>query len=55
MVLPTLSPIEIFPVKSLDGVTLQAVTVLPSGALKGDSSAPRVRHFQQQFIQFRKA
>jgi uncharacterized protein len=36
MVLPTLSRIEIFPVKSLDGVTLHDVTVLPSGALKGD-------------------
>jgi uncharacterized protein len=36
MVLPTLSRIEIFPVKSLDGVVLQDVTVLPSGALKGD-------------------
>lgn len=36
MVLPTLSRIEIFPVKSLDGVTLQEVTVLPSGALDGD-------------------
>jgi uncharacterized protein len=36
MVLPTLSRIEIFPVKSLDGVVLQDVTLLPSGALKGD-------------------
>jgi uncharacterized protein len=36
MVLPVLSRIEIFPVKSLDGVVLQDVTVLPSGALKGD-------------------
>lgn len=36
MVLPILSRIEIFPVKSLDGVTHQDVTVLPSGALKGD-------------------
>jgi MOSC N-terminal beta barrel domain len=108
MVLPTLSRIEIFPVKSLDGVVLQDVTVLPSGALKGDrqyalldvkgqfvngknntlvhrlrtafsedlttitlrcqaleqcatfslvgdSFAPRVRQFQQRFIQFRQA
>jgi uncharacterized protein len=36
MVLPTLSRIEIFPIKSLDGVTLQGVTLLPSGALQGD-------------------
>lgn len=36
MLKPTLSRIEIFPVKSLDGVMLQEVTLLPSGALKGD-------------------
>jgi uncharacterized protein len=33
---PTLHRIEIFPIKSLDGVTLDQVSVLPSGALKGD-------------------
>lgn len=33
---PTLSRIEIFPIKSLDGVVLQDATLLPSGALKGD-------------------
>jgi uncharacterized protein len=36
MILPTLSRIEIFPVKSLDGMTLQEATVLPSGAIEGD-------------------
>ena len=36
MLKPTLSRIEIFPVKSLDGVMLQEATLLPSGALKGD-------------------
>jgi uncharacterized protein len=36
MVVPTLSRIEIFPVKSLDGVLLQEATLLPSGALQGD-------------------
>jgi uncharacterized protein len=36
MLQPTLSRIEIFPVKSLDGVALQEATLLPSGALKGD-------------------
>jgi uncharacterized protein YcbX len=52
MVLPILRRIEIFPVKSLDDVVLQNVTVLPSGVIKGDSSTPRVRHSQQRFIQF---
>jgi hypothetical protein len=33
---PILSRIEIFPIKSLDGVSLSQVTVLPSGALQGD-------------------
>jgi uncharacterized protein len=33
---PTLSRIEIFPIKSLDGVTLDRATLLESGALKGD-------------------
>jgi uncharacterized protein len=33
---PTLSRIEIFPIKSLDGVTLDRATFLASGALKGD-------------------
>jgi uncharacterized protein len=33
---PTLHRIEIFPIKSLEGVTLDQVSVLPSGALKGD-------------------
>jgi uncharacterized protein len=36
MSIPMLSRIEIFPIKSLDGVSLQEATVLPSGALKGD-------------------
>lgn len=36
MIVPSLSRIEIFPVKSLDGITLQEATLLPSGALKGD-------------------
>jgi uncharacterized protein len=34
--LPTLYRIEIFPIKSLDGMTTDQVSVLPSGALKGD-------------------
>lgn len=33
---PALSRIEIFPIKSLDGVTVNGATVLASGALKGD-------------------
>ncbi|MGB8702147.1 MAG: MOSC N-terminal beta barrel domain-containing protein [Thermosynechococcaceae cyanobacterium] len=33
---PTLDRIEIFPIKSLDGVVLPQVTVLLSGALQGD-------------------
>jgi uncharacterized protein len=33
---PTLSRIELFPIKSLDGVTVNCATVLASGALKGD-------------------
>jgi uncharacterized protein len=33
---PILSRIEIFPIKSLDGVTLDRATLLASGALKGD-------------------
>jgi uncharacterized protein len=33
---PTLSRIEIFPIKSLDGVTLDRATLLASGSLKGD-------------------
>jgi uncharacterized protein len=36
MIVPSLSRIEIFPVKSLDGITLQEATLLPSGVLKGD-------------------
>ncbi|WP_404791014.1 MOSC domain-containing protein [Altericista sp. CCNU0014] len=36
MVGPTLSRIEMFPVKSLDGKVLQEAVLLPSGALKGD-------------------
>jgi uncharacterized protein len=33
---PTLQRIEIFPIKSLDGMTIERASVLPSGALKGD-------------------
>jgi uncharacterized protein len=33
---PVLHRIEIFPIKSLDGITLDRVSVLPSGALEGD-------------------
>jgi uncharacterized protein len=33
---PTLARIEIFPIKSLDGVTLDRATLLASGALNGD-------------------
>jgi uncharacterized protein len=33
---PRLHRIEIFPIKSLDGMTTDRVSVLPSGALKGD-------------------
>jgi uncharacterized protein len=33
---PTLSRIEIFPIKSLDGMVVETATVLPRGALKGD-------------------
>ncbi|MCG9890299.1 MAG: MOSC N-terminal beta barrel domain-containing protein [Thermosynechococcaceae cyanobacterium MS004] len=33
---PSLTRIEIFPIKSLDGVVVDAVHVLPSGALLGD-------------------
>jgi uncharacterized protein len=33
---PILSRIEIFPIKSLDGISLAQATVLPSGALQGD-------------------
>jgi uncharacterized protein len=33
---PVLHRIEIFPIKSLDGITTDRVSVLPSGALKGD-------------------
>ncbi|MCL6433670.1 MAG: MOSC N-terminal beta barrel domain-containing protein [Leptolyngbyaceae cyanobacterium HOT.MB2.61] len=34
--MPHLAQISIFPIKSLDGVRVQAATVLKSGALKGD-------------------
>jgi uncharacterized protein len=34
--LPTLHRIEIFPIKSLDGMTIDQVNVLSSGALRGD-------------------
>lgn len=34
--LPTLHRIEIFPIKSLDGITIDQANVLPSGALRGD-------------------
>ncbi len=33
---PLLQRIEIFPIKSLDGITTKRVSVLPSGALEGD-------------------
>jgi uncharacterized protein len=36
MVQPVLDRIEIFPIKSLDGMVLDTATLLPSGALKGD-------------------
>jgi uncharacterized protein len=36
MVQPILDRIEIFPIKSLDGMVVETATVLPSGALKGD-------------------
>jgi len=34
--LPTLEQIFIYPIKSLDGISVSQATVLPSGALKGD-------------------
>jgi uncharacterized protein len=36
MVQAMLDRIEIFPIKSLDGMVVETATVLPSGALKGD-------------------
>jgi hypothetical protein len=36
MLQPTLSRIEIFPIKSLDGMVVETATVLTRGALKGD-------------------
>jgi uncharacterized protein len=33
---PSLHRIEIFPIKSLDGMIIDQVSVLPSGALRGD-------------------
>jgi uncharacterized protein YcbX len=33
---PSLHRIEIFPIKSLDGMTTDRVSVLPSGVLEGD-------------------
>ncbi|HEY9828469.1 MAG TPA: MOSC N-terminal beta barrel domain-containing protein [Stenomitos sp.] len=36
MTAPVLSRIEIFPIKSLDGLVLDQAELLPSGALKGD-------------------